>query len=66
MLFDNFLNKKIAITQIRSEVKLVKQQKATLIGLGLRGVNSKSELEASQSVLGMLRKVSHLIIVSAA
>lgn len=66
MLFDEFLNKKIVVTQTRSESKLVDRQKSTLIGLGLRGVNTKSELVASKDVLGMLRKAEHLIKVSAA
>lgn len=61
MLFDEFLNKKIVITQTKSENKLVDRQKATLAGLGLRGVNTKSELVASKDVLGMIRKVGHLI-----
>lgn len=63
MLFDEFLNKKIIVTQVRSENKLVDRQKATLAGLGLRGVNTKSELNASKDVLGMVRKVGHLIKV---
>lgn len=66
MLFDEFLNKKISVIQIKSENKLVDKQKATLTGLGLRGVNTKSELVASKDVLGMIRKVGHLIKVSVA
>lgn len=56
---------KISITQVRSDNKLVKRQKSTLIGLGLRGINSTSELVNSKEVLGMINKVSHLIKVSA-
>ena len=56
---------KISITQVRSDNKLVKRQKSTLIGLGLRGVNTTSELVSSKEVLGMINKVSHLIKVSA-
>ncbi len=58
-----FINKKICITQIRSENKLIKRQKATLVGLGLRGVNTSSELTSSIEVVGMLKKVKHLITV---
>lgn len=65
MLLDNFLNKKVLLTQTRSEAKLVKRQQATLIGLGLRGVNTTSQLQASKDVLGMIKKVSHLIKISA-
>ncbi|MCE3255501.1 MAG: Ribosomal protein L30p/L7e [Rickettsiaceae bacterium] len=65
MLFDDLLDKKVSITQVRSGSKSVKSQKATLIGLGLRGINTSSELVASKDVLGMVKKVSHLIKVSA-
>ena len=65
MLFDNFLGKSIVVTQIRSENKLVKRQKSTLIGLGLRGINSNSTLLASKDVLGMVNKVGHLVKVCA-
>jgi len=65
MLFENFLNKKIALKQIKSENKLVNRQKSTLAGLGLRGVNTTSHLLASKEVIGMIKKVSHLINVSA-
>ncbi len=60
-----FSGKKITITQTRSENKLVKKQKSTLIGLGLRGIDSTSELIGSKEILGMIKKVSHLIKVSA-
>lgn len=64
MLLNNLLNKKVLITQIKSEAKLVKRQQATLIGLGLRGINSTSELLVSPDVLGMVKKVSHLLKIS--
>lgn len=64
MLFEDLLNKQVALTQVRSENKLVKKQKSTLIGLGLRGVNTSSKLMASKDVIGMIKKVSHLIAVS--
>ena len=61
----DFSGKKITITQVKSENKLVKRQKSTLIGLGLRGVNTTSELLGSKEVIGMINKVNHLIKVSA-
>jgi large subunit ribosomal protein L30 len=64
MLLDNFLGKKVVISQIRSQIKSSKKQKATLVGLGLRGIGSKSELDCSADVLGMIKKVAHLIKVS--
>jgi large subunit ribosomal protein L30 len=64
MSFDKILNKKIILTQVKSDNKLVERQKSTLRGLGLRGVNTKSELLASNDVLGMIKKVTHLVKVS--
>ena len=65
MLFDNFLGKNIVVTQVRSENKLVKRQKSTLIGLGLRGINTNATLLASKDILGMVKKVGHLVKVCA-
>lgn len=63
-MVENFLGKKINITQVRSETKLVRKQKSTLVGLGLRGVNTSSELLGSKEVIGMINKVNHLVKVS--
>ena len=60
----NFLDKKITATQIKSESKLTDRQVGTLIGLGLRGVGSSSNLVCSKSILGMIKKVNHIIKVS--
>ena len=64
MQLKNLLNTKISIMQVRSETKLNKKQKGTLVGLGLRGFGSSSALIASKAVLGMVRKVLHVIKVS--
>ncbi|MBU6141315.1 MAG: 50S ribosomal protein L30 [Proteobacteria bacterium] len=61
MKLENFLDKKIVITQIKSGLKFNNRQKGTLIGLGLRGIGSSSELIATQSVFGMIKKISHAI-----
>ena len=37
--------------------------RATVRGLGLRGINSVSELEDTPSVRGMINKVSYLVKV---
>lgn len=66
MLLSDFLNKKIIVTQIKSESKLTDRQKGNLIGLGLRGVNTTSNLTCTESILGMLRKVNHLVKVNLA
>ncbi|MBM5783147.1 MAG: 50S ribosomal protein L30 [Pelagibacterales bacterium] len=64
MQFDNFLNKKVLVKQVKSGSKLTDRQKGSLIGLGLRGIGSSSELNCSQAVLGMIKKVGHIITVS--
>lgn len=64
MKLDSFLNKEIVVEQIRGESKLTKKQKGNLIGLGLRGIGSTSKLQCSDSVLGMLKKVLHVIKIS--
>lgn len=65
MKFENFLNKKVKITQIKSGSKFNDKQKGNLIGLGLRGIGSSSELTVTQSVVGMLKKVGHVLKINA-
>lgn len=66
MELDKFLNKKITVTQVKSETKLTAKQKGSVIGLGLRGIGSTSNLNATKDVLGMARKVNHIIKVEVA
>ena len=66
MKLDNFLNKKILVQQVKGGSKLTEKQKGSLIGLGLRGIGSSAELTCCESVLGMVRKVQHVIKVSLA
>ena len=54
---------KIKITQKRSVIGRTARQKATMDALGLRRMNASVEVEASAQVLGMVRKVSHLVEV---
>jgi large subunit ribosomal protein L30 len=61
MKLENFLNKKITITQIKSGLKFNDRQKGNLVGLGLRGIGSSSELMATQAIIGMIKKVSHAV-----
>jgi ribosomal protein L30/L7E len=56
MNLENFLNKKIIVKQIKGGSKLNDRQKSTIIGLGLRGIGSKSELVATHSIIGMIKK----------
>lgn len=66
MKFDDFLNKKVTITQVKSGSKLTAKQKGNLTGLGLKGIGSSSNLDCSQATLGMIKKVAHIIKVSLA
>ena len=52
---------KIRLTQIRSTIKRPERQKRTMEALGLRKINQSVEIDASLQVLGMVRRVSHLI-----
>ena len=54
---------KIKITQKRSVINRPASQKATMDALGLRKMNASVEVEATPQVLGMVRKVSHLVEV---
>lgn len=52
---------KVKVTQVKSVIDRPKDQKATMIALGLKKMHKSVELEASPQVLGMIRKVSHLV-----
>ena len=52
---------KIKITQIKSRIGSTARQKKTLDALGLRKMNRTVELEGTPQVLGMVRKVNHLV-----
>jgi large subunit ribosomal protein L30 len=53
--------KRVRVTQVRSPIGRQKDQRATLIGLGLNKINRSRDLEDSPSVRGMIDKVKHLI-----
>ncbi len=54
---------KIKITQVKSSIGSNKKQKATLEALGLRKMHQTVEHEATPQVVGMARKVAHLVKV---
>ena len=54
---------KLKITQKRSVIGRPARQKATMEALGLRKINATVEVEGTPQVLGMVRKVSHLVEV---
>lgn len=55
--------KKIKITQIKSGISRSDKQKSTLVALGLNKINATKEVEATPEIMGMIRKVNHLIRV---
>jgi len=55
--------KKIKITQVKSAIDRSERQKLTLKALGLNKLNASKETEATPQILGMIRKVDHLVKV---
>jgi large subunit ribosomal protein L30 len=53
----------IKIKQVRSTIKRPKVQKLTVQALGLRRMNHVVEKEATPQILGMIKKVQHLVEV---
>tara|TARA_B110000196_G_scaffold240052_1_gene208484 strand:+ start:382 stop:558 length:177 start_codon:yes stop_codon:yes gene_type:complete len=54
---------KIKIKQVRSRIGRPKDQRRTLDALGLRKMNAVVEHNTTPQILGMVKKVSHLITV---
>ncbi len=52
---------KIRITQVRSGINRPGRQKRTLEALGLKKMNQTVEHEATPQVVGMVKKVAHLV-----
>lgn len=53
----------IKIKQVRSAIKRPARQKATIEALGFRRLNQVIEKEATPQILGMIKKVSHMVVV---
>ncbi|GEQ99166.1 50S ribosomal protein L30 [Iodidimonas gelatinilytica] len=53
--------KTITVTQTGSPIRRQKDQRATLIGLGLNKMNRTRELADTPAIRGMIEKVSHLV-----
>ena len=51
----------IKIKQVRSAIKRPADQKATIKALGFRKLNQVIEKEDNPQILGMIKKVNHLI-----
>ncbi len=55
--------KTLRVTQTGSPIRRPKDQRQTLIGLGLNKMHKTRELEDTPAVRGMIAKVSHLVRV---
>jgi large subunit ribosomal protein L30 len=55
--------KKVKVTLIRSGIDRPERQKLTLQALGLNKLHTTREMEATPQILGMIRKVNHLVKV---
>ncbi len=55
--------KTITVEQIGSPIRRPKDQRQTLIGLGLNKMHRRRTLPDTPEVRGMIRKVSHLVRV---
>ncbi|MDX8413641.1 MAG: 50S ribosomal protein L30 [Mariprofundales bacterium] len=51
----------IKVRQVKSGIGYAQDQRATLVGLGLRRMHQVVELEDTPSVRGMVNKVRHLV-----
>jgi large subunit ribosomal protein L30 len=55
----------IKIKQVRSAIKRPADQKATIKALGFKKLNQVVEHEATPQILGMVKKVQHLLEIVA-
>jgi large subunit ribosomal protein L30 len=53
----------IKIQQVRSAIKRPADQKATIKALGFKRLNQVLEKEATPQIMGMVKKVQHLLKV---
>ena len=54
---------KVTVRQTGSPIRRTKDQRATLVGLGLNRVGRTSTLEDTPQVRGMIDKVRHMVEV---
>ncbi len=52
---------KIKVTQVKSNIKKMRSQKRTLEALGLRGIGNEVVHENTPNIIGMIKKVQHLV-----
>ncbi len=54
---------KVKITQVKSAIDRSQRQKDTLKALGLRRINHTVEKEETPQIMGMIKKVEHLVTI---
>lgn len=54
---------KIKVTKVRSAINRTQNQKRTLEALGLKKIGQTVEHDDTPNILGMIKKVNHLVSV---
>ena len=57
---------KVKVKQVKSSIKRLQNQKRTLAALGLRGIGKEVIHDVTPNILGMIKKVEHLVSVTEA
>ncbi|WP_431159248.1 50S ribosomal protein L30 [Winogradskyella poriferorum] len=57
---------KIKVKKVKSAINRTKKQKLTLEALGLKRIGQVVEHDATPNILGMVKKVEHLVSVEEA
>ena len=57
------MEKRLRITQVRSQIKRPQVQKRTIEALGIQKLNRPVEVVATPQMLGMIKTVEHLLKV---
>ena len=57
------MTKKLKITQVRSTIKRLENQKRTMRALGIKRLHQSVVHHDSPTIRGMINTVSHLVIV---
>lgn len=55
--------KELKITLVKSPIACLKNQKATLVALGLKKIGSTSVRPDNEAIRGMIKTVAHLVSV---
>ena len=55
------MSKTIVVKQVGSPIRRPRNQRATLVGLGLNKMHKVRELEDTPSIRGMIAKIPHLV-----